>query len=64
MTALKLYFAGAFGKLGLADTFLSRATYTGIRQRSPEASDKYREKAIEAAKKLKERKAARTKRTA
>jgi len=64
MTTLKLYLQETLGKFGLAETFLSRATYQGTRKRSHEASEQYRERALEAVEKLRARQAARAKRRA
>ena len=58
MATLKLYLMGTLDKIGLVETFFSRAAYAGTRQRSPEASEKYRRNALQAAEKLRQKQAA------
>ncbi|MCK1532845.1 MULTISPECIES: hypothetical protein [unclassified Bradyrhizobium] len=64
MTMLKLLFKGTIGTTTIADTFLSREAYRGTRQHSPEASEQYRQHALDAVEKLRARQAARLKRRA
>ncbi|MDA9466545.1 hypothetical protein [Bradyrhizobium sp. CCBAU 53415] len=64
MTTLKLLLKGTIGTTTIADTFLSRETYKGTRQHSPEASEQYRQSALAAVEKLRARQAARLKRRA
>ncbi|AMA58896.1 hypothetical protein [Bradyrhizobium sp. CCGE-LA001] len=64
MTMLKLLFKGTLGTTTTAETFLSRETYKGTRQHSPEASEHYRQNALAAVEKLRARQAARQKRRA
>ena len=58
MTTLKLYWMGALDKIGLAEIFLSNATYAGLRKRTPDATERYRRNAVEAAEKIRRRQAA------